>query len=137
MESRIELRIVLLLGFEDANNLISGILNLKGCKVYKSTKAEDCLNLLNQLEGQVDAILVKKEIAINDNFMLLNNIKKIAPATMTLVLTDNVGEGEKLSEHGVDELVTTPLSAENVADKILMMLARRELKKEKERNKSI
>ena len=134
MESRIELRIVLLLGFEDANNLISGILNLKGCKVYKSTKAEDCLNLLNQLEGQVDAILVKKEIATNNNFRLLNNIKKIAPATTTLVLTDKVDEGEKLSEHGVDELVTTPLSAENVADKILMMLARRELKKEKDRD---
>jgi response regulator RpfG family c-di-GMP phosphodiesterase len=135
MEARIEPRIVLLLGFEDANSLISGILNLKGCKVYKSATAEDCLNLLNQLEGQVDAILVKKEIAINNNYILLNNIKKIAPETTTLVLTDKVDEGEKLSEHGVDELVTTPLSAENMADKILMMLARRELKKEKERDK--
>jgi response regulator RpfG family c-di-GMP phosphodiesterase len=135
MEARIEPRIVLLLGFEDANSLISGILNLKGCKVYKSATAEDCLNLLNQLEGQVDAILVKKEIAINNNYILLNNIKKIAPETTTLVLTDKVDEREKLSEHGVDELVTTPLSAENMADKILMMLARRELKKEKERDK--
>jgi response regulator RpfG family c-di-GMP phosphodiesterase len=135
MEARIEPRIVLLLGFEDANSLISGILNLKGCKVYKSATAEDCLNLLNQLEGQVDAILVKKEIAINNNYILLNNIKKIAPETTTLVLTDKLDEGEKLSEHGVDELVTTPLSAENVADKILMMLARRELKKEKERDR--
>jgi response regulator RpfG family c-di-GMP phosphodiesterase len=135
MEARIEPRIVLLLGFEDANSLISGILNLKGCKVYKSATAEDCLNLLNQLEGQVDAILVKKEIAINNNYILLNNIKKIAPETTTLVLTDKLDEREKLSEHGVDELVTTPLSAENMADKILMMLARRELKKEKERDK--
>jgi response regulator RpfG family c-di-GMP phosphodiesterase len=135
MEARIEPRIVLLLGFEDANSLISGILNLKGCKVYKSATVENCLNLLIQLEGQVDAILVKKEIAINNNFMLLNNIKKIAPATTTLALTDKADEGEKLSAHGVDELVTTPLSAENLADKILMMLARRELKKEKERDK--
>jgi response regulator RpfG family c-di-GMP phosphodiesterase len=135
MEARIEPRIVLLLGFEDANSLISGILNLKGCKVYKSATAEDCLNLLNQLEGQVDAILVKKEIAINNNYILLNNIKKIAPETTTLVLTDKLDEREKLSEHGVDEIVTTPLSAENMADKILMMLARRELKKEKERDK--
>ena len=44
-----------------------------------------------------------------------------------IVLTDKVDEGENLSEHGVDELVTIPSSAENVADKILMMLARREL----------
>ena len=135
MESRIAPRIVLLLGFEDANSLISGVLNLKGCKVDKSATVEECLNLLNQLEGQVDAILVKKEIAINNNFMLLNNIKKIAPATTTLALTDKVDEGENLSEHGVDEIVTTPLSAENMADKILMILARRELKKEKQRDK--
>lgn len=135
MDKHVDPRIVLLLDFVDANNLISGILNLKGCKVYKSAAAEDCLNLLNQLEGQVDAVLVKKEIAINGNFMLMNNIRKIAPEAMTIVLTDKVDEGEKLSEHGVDELVTTPMSAENLADKILMMLARRELKKEKERDK--
>jgi len=96
MESRVGPRIVLLLGFEDANSLISGVLNLKGCKVDKSATVEECLNLLNQLEGQVDAVLVEKEIAIHNNFMLLRNIKKIAPATTTLALTDKVDEGEML-----------------------------------------
>lgn len=63
METRAAPRIILLLDFEDANRLISGVLNLKGGKVYKSKSAEDCLNLLDELEGQVDAVLVKKEIA--------------------------------------------------------------------------
>src|SRR5438093_6992219 len=130
MEKLIQPRIVLLLDFEDANSLISGVLNLKGCKVYKSATAEDCLNLLNKLDGQVDAVLVKKEVATNENFILMNNIRKISPGAMTVVLTDKGDEGEKLSEHDVDELVTTPMSPENLADKILMMLARRELKKE-------
>jgi response regulator RpfG family c-di-GMP phosphodiesterase len=134
METRTEPRIVLLLDFEDANSLVSGVLNLKGCKVYKSKSAEDCLNLLNELEGQVDAVLIKKEIAINENFMLINNIRKIAPEALNIVLTDKVEEGENLSEHDVDEFVLTPMSAENMADKILMMLARRELKKEKEKS---
>lgn len=135
METRIKPRILLSLDFEDANNLISGILDLKGCKVYKSTTAEDCLYLLNQLQGQIDAILVKKEIATNGNFMLINNIRKIAPGAMTIILTDKVEgeEGEDMSGR-VDELVQTPMSPENVADKILMLLARRELKKEKEKN---
>jgi response regulator RpfG family c-di-GMP phosphodiesterase len=136
METRVEPRIALLLDFQDANSLVSGVLNLKGCKVYKSKSAEDCLNLLNELEGQVDAVLVKKEIAADGNFMLIHNIKKIAPEATSIVLTDKVDEGENLSQHGVDELVLTPMSAENLADKILMMLARRDLRirKEKEKN---
>ena len=85
MTTRVEPRIVLLLDFEDANSLVSGVLNLKECKVYKSTTAEDCLNLLNQLEGQVNAIVVKKEIAVNENFVLLNNIRKISPESMVVV----------------------------------------------------
>jgi DNA-binding NarL/FixJ family response regulator len=110
------------------------VLNLKGCKVYKSKSAEDCLNLLNELEGQVDAVLVKKEIATEGNFMFIRNLRKIAPEATSIVLTDNVDEGEDLSQYGVDELVLTPMSAENMADKILMMLARRELRREKEKN---
>lgn len=60
-------------------------------------------------------------------------MRKIAPEASSIVLTDKVDEGENLSQHGVNELVLTPMSAENLADKILMMLARRELRKEKEK----
>ncbi len=134
METRTEPRIVLLLDFEDANSLVAGVLNLKGFKVYKTKSTEDCLNLLNELEGRIEAILVKKEIAINKNFMLVNNIRKISPGAMIVVLSDKVEEGENLAEHGIDELALTPMSAENLADKILMMLARRELIKEKEKS---
>ena len=134
METSVEPRIVLLLDFEDANSLVSGVLNLKGCKVYKSKSSEDCLNLLNELEGQVDAVLVKKEIATEGNFMFIRNLRKIAPEAMSIVLTDKVDKGEDLSQHRVEELVITPMSAENMADKILMMLARRELRREKEKN---
>lgn len=134
METRKEPQIVLLLDFDDANTLVSGVLNLKGCKVYKSTTAEDCLNLLNELEGNMDTILVKKEVAVSKNFMFLNNARKIAPEAMIIVLADRVDEEENLSEHGVDELVLTPMSAENMADKILMILARRELMKGKVKN---
>ena len=65
--------------------------------------------------------------------MLINNLRKIGPEAMIIVLADKIDEDEKLLEHGIDELVLTPMSAENLADKILMMLARRELKREKEK----
>lgn len=133
MQDHIKPRIILLLDFDDANSLISGVLDLKGCKVFKSKTVEECLKLCDELEGQVDVVLVKKELATYENFKLLNNIRKINPETIKIVLTDKVEEGENLSDHGVDEVVLTPMSAENLADKILMMLARRELKKEKEK----
>jgi DNA-binding response OmpR family regulator len=133
METYKDPRIVLLLDFDDANSLVSGLLHLKGCKVYKSTTADDCLNILNQLEGNFDAILIKKEIAVSKNFILIDNARKIGPEAMIIVLVDKIDEDEKLLEHGIDELVLTPMSAENLADKILMLLARRELKKAKEK----
>ncbi len=125
-------RIILLLDYDDANILVSGVLDLKGCKVYKSTTAHDCLSILNQLEGKVDVILIKKELAVNGNFMLVENIRKINPSVLIIVLADKISE-EKLIEHGIDAVVLTPFSAENLADKILMMLAKRELKKIKEK----
>jgi len=53
---------------------------------------------------------------------------------MIIVLTNKTDEKEKLFESGIDELVLTPMSAENLADKILMMLARRELKRERKKS---
>ena len=65
--------IILLLDHEDANTVVSGVLDFKGCKVYKS-------------------------------------------------------------QTGVDEVVLTPMSAENLGDKILMLIAKKELKEIKEKN---
>ncbi len=36
--------------------------------------------------------------------------------------------------NGVDEVVLTPMSAENLGDKILMLIAKKELKEIKEKN---
>ncbi|HEX9319763.1 MAG TPA: hypothetical protein VF884_12590 [Nitrososphaeraceae archaeon] len=127
-------RIVLLLDFDDANSLVSGVLDLKGCRVYKSTTADDCLAILKRLEGKVDAILIKDELVVDGNFTLVANVRKFAPEVMIIGLANKTDEKEKLSECGIDELVLTPMSAENLADKILMMLARRELKRERKKS---
>jgi len=43
---------------------------------------------------------------------------------MIMILADFTNKDDKLTENGVDEIVLTPMSPENVADKILMLLAR-------------
>ncbi|MGB8159823.1 MAG: hypothetical protein WCE93_06715, partial [Nitrososphaeraceae archaeon] len=118
----------------DANTVVSGVLDFKGCKVYKSRTVDDCLSTLNRLEKEIDVVLIKKELAIDKNFMLVSNIRKISPGTMIIIMADFINEDEKVIENGVDEIVLTPMSAENLGDKILMLIAKKELKEIKEKN---
>ncbi len=53
---------------------------------------------------------------------------------MIIIMADFINEDEKFIENGVDEVVLTPMSAENLGDKILMLIAKKELKEIKEKN---
>jgi DNA-binding response OmpR family regulator len=122
--------IIVILGHHDANMVVSGVLNLKGCKVYKSTVADDCLRWLNRSEPVADAIIVDRKLAREENFRLVEEIRKINQDVALLILTDNINEEEeRLMEQSIDEFVVTPISAENLADKTIMLLAKKELKK--------
>ena len=72
--------------------MVSGVLDFKGCKVYKLRTVDDCLSTLNRLEKEIDVVLVKKELAIGKNYMLISNIRKISPGTMTIIMADFVNE---------------------------------------------
>ena len=125
-------RLILSVDFADANNLLAGVMNLKGLKVIKSKSTDDCLSILNQIEEKVDAVLIDKESAVEKDFLLVNQIKKVRPDTVIVIIADEVDEDEKLLEKNIDEFVLRPISAENLADKVLLMLAKRELKRLKE-----
>ena len=123
-------RLILSVDFPDANSLLAGVLSLKGFKVLKSKSTNECLSLVNQSE-KVDVILIDKESAIANNSLLLNEINKIAPDIMMVVIVDNDDDIRKLPEKLV-ECVLMPTTAENLADKVLNMLAKKELKRIKE-----
>ena len=125
-------RLILSVDFADANNLLAGVMNLKGLKVIKSKSTDDCLSILNQIEEKVDAVLIDKESAVEKDFLLVNQIKKVRPDTVIIIIADQVDEDEKLREKNIDELVLRPISPENLADTILTMLAKRQLKRLKE-----
>lgn len=126
--------IILLLDHDDTNTFVSGVLDFKGCKVYKSRTVDDCLSTLNRHEREIDVVLIKKELATDKNFMLVRNIRKITAGTMIMILADFTNKDDKLTENGVDEIVLTPMSAENLGDKIIMLIAKKELKEIKEEN---
>jgi response regulator RpfG family c-di-GMP phosphodiesterase len=125
-------RLILSVDFVDANNLLAGVLSLKGFKVLKSKSTDDCLSILNQIEEKIDVVLIDNESAVEKNFLLVNQIKKVRPDTMIVIIADEVYENEMLLGKNIDEFVLRPISAENLADKVLLMLAKRELKSLKE-----
>jgi response regulator RpfG family c-di-GMP phosphodiesterase len=125
-------RLILSVDFADANNLLAGMMNLKGFKVLKSKSNDDCVSLINQIEDKTDVVLIDKRSAAENDFFLVNQIRKMTPDTMIVVIADNAGEDEKLLEKNIDGLVLRPISPENLADTILTMLAKKELKRFKE-----
>ena len=125
-------RLILSVGFADANNLLAGVMNLKGFIVFKSKSNDDCLSIINQVQEKTDAVLIDKHSAVENDFFLVNEIRKMTPDTMIVIITDNADEDEKLLEKNIDQLVRRPITPENLADTILTMLARRELKRLRE-----
>jgi DNA-binding NtrC family response regulator len=124
-------KLILSVGFPDANSLLGGVLSLKGFKVLKSQSTHDCISMLNQIDEKVHVVLTDKESVVESNFFLLNEVNRIAPDTMIVVIVDNDDDVRMLPKN-VIEFVLRPTSAENLADKILNMLAKRELKRIKD-----
>jgi len=124
--------LILSVDYNDANNLLAGVMNLKGFKVSKSKSIDDCLSIISQMKDKIDVVLLDKQSAVENDFYLVNQIKEITPDTMVVIIADNADEDEKLLEKNIDHLVFRPISPEDLTDKVLYMLAARELKRHKE-----
>jgi DNA-binding NtrC family response regulator len=109
---------------EDANLVLTGMLWLKGCEPFKFTNGNDCLEKLNEMEGKVDVVIIGGSIACDRNLMLIVNIKKINMNTKVLVIAEEDSEKTRLLGYGADEFSFKPMTPENVADKVLMLLSR-------------
>jgi hypothetical protein len=66
-------------GFTDANNLLAGVLNLKGFNVFKSRSTLNCLSLINQIQEKADVLLIDEQSAAENDFYLVNETKKWTP----------------------------------------------------------
>jgi len=116
--------LVLALGNEDASSAMAGILWLKGCIVFKAKSATDCLGQIKNLESKVDVVIASSEIALDRDSMLIMNVKKMNFNIKILVIGDENSDKTMILDYGADEFTLKPLSPENAADKVLMLLAR-------------
>ena len=108
-------------------------MNLKGFKVSKSKSIDDCLSIITQTEDKIDVILIDKQSAVENDFYLVNQIKEMTPDTMVVIIADNPNEeDQKLLDKNINHIVLRPVTPENLADKVLYLLATKELKRHKE-----
>ena len=117
-------RIFIIQDNNDANSVLTGMLWLKGCEPLKFSNGKECLEKLNEMEGKVDVVIIGGNIASDRNLMLIINIKKINDNIKILVIADEDSGKTRILGYGADEFTLKPMSPENVADKVLMLLSR-------------
>ena len=124
MNSREKPRIMLVENNTDAASIMAGTLYLKGCNIYKTEDAKNCLKTLTELNGKVDVIVISQETVGNEDMNLIMGIKKINFDVKIIVVGNDDAIKNNIIDFGADEFALKPLSPENMADKVLMLLAR-------------
>jgi DNA-binding response OmpR family regulator len=117
-------RIFIVQDDDDANTVLSGILWLKGAEAFKVTRTEECLKKIKEVEGKVEVVVLGGNIAADRNLMFIVNIKKINPNIKVLVIADEDSDKTRILGYGADEFSLKPISPENVADKLFMLISR-------------
>jgi len=117
-------RLILALDNDDASAMMAGVLWMKGCEIHKASTATDCLEEFKKLDSLVDVVIMSAELALDRDAMLIINIKRGNMETKVLAIGDENSDKTRILDYGADEFALKPMSPENVADKILMLLAR-------------
>ncbi len=118
-------RVMIAIEDKDAMANIAGVLWFKGYEVYKSNSAEECMSKINELKGRnMHVVMVSQQVALDNRAMLIINVKRTNIDTKVLVIADEDNEKTKILDYGADEFTLKPISPENVADKLFMLLTR-------------
>ena len=64
---------------EDVNTLLSGTFWLKGFQPYKFTDGKECLKRVREIDGNVDALVISQETALDNDLMLIVNMNPRCP----------------------------------------------------------
>ena len=112
---------------DDINVVLAGTFWLKGFEPSKFTNGKECLKRFREMDGNVDAVVINQEIALDNDLMLIVNIKRINPATKIFVIAEEESGKTKMAEYGADEVALMPLSPKDVSDKLLLLISKSKL----------
>ncbi|HJY14411.1 MAG TPA: hypothetical protein VJ225_00175 [Nitrososphaeraceae archaeon] len=117
-------KVMIVLENNDAVTNLAGLLWLKGYEVYKASTAEECLSNVSGLSDKMHVVIMSQQVALEGRAMLIVNLKRSNAETRILVIADEDTEKTKIIDYGADEFTLKPISPENVADKLFMLLTR-------------
>ena len=109
---------------DDINAILAGIFWLNGFEPFKFTNGKECLKRFREIDGNVDAVVINQEIAMDNELMLIVNIKRINPATKIFVIAEEESDKTKMYEYGVDEVALLPLTPIDITDKLLLLISK-------------
>ena len=109
---------------EDVASLLAGTFWLKGFEPFKFINGKESLKRFREIDGKVGSVVISHEIALDNDLILIVNIKRINPNTKILVIAEEDSDKTRILGDGADEFTLKPMSPENVADKVLMLLSR-------------
>jgi DNA-binding response OmpR family regulator len=109
---------------EDINTLLAGNFWLKGFQPAKFTDGKECLKSVREIDGNIDALVINQEIALDNDLMLIVNIKRMNPNAKILVIADKGLDQTKMYEYGADEISLTPLSPIDIIDKLMLLISK-------------
>ena len=69
-------------------------------------------------------VIIGGNIASDRSLTLIINIKKINSNTKVLVIADEDSDKTRILGYGADEFGLKPMSPENIADKVLILMSR-------------
>ena len=81
---------------DDINDVLAGTFWLKGLEPFKFTNGKECLKRFREMDGNVDAIVINQEIALDNDLMLIVNIKRINPDTKIFVIAEEESDKTKM-----------------------------------------
>lgn len=108
----------------ELNSFIRCSFKLAGYETHKVLSAEECIRVLEERQGIIDAIIVDGKIAADRNTMLILNAKRRNPKVQVFVLADRRLSEEKtrIMDYGADEFAIKPMSVDQIVNKVGAML---------------
>ena len=93
---------------DDVTSVLAGTFWLKGFEPFKFTNGKECLKRFREMDGNVDAVVINQEIVLDNDLMLIVNIKK-NPHTKIFVIAEEESDKTKMYEYGADGVASMPL----------------------------
>jgi hypothetical protein len=112
---------------DDVTSVLAGTFCLKGFEPFKFTNGQECLKRFREMDGNVDAIVLNQEIALDNELMIIVNIKRINPHTKIFVIAEEELDKTKIYEYGADGVALIPLSPIDITDKLFLLISKSQI----------